>query len=82
MRFLDEEDREEKFEEVVFVVESDTIRQAQVVTGIQDDEYIVVQEGVEQGETVVIGPYSTISKTLKAGDLVRKKEEFGSKKDE
>ncbi|NNF35994.1 MAG: HlyD family efflux transporter periplasmic adaptor subunit [Saprospiraceae bacterium] len=82
VRDLDKEDREEKFEEVVFIVEADTVRQAKVVTGIQDDEYIVVKEGVEIGETVVTGPYSTISKTLKEGDQVRKKEEFGAKKDE
>jgi HlyD family secretion protein len=82
VRDLDKEDREEKFEEVVFIVEADTVRQAKVVTGIQDDEYIVVKEGVELGETVVTGPYSTISKTLKEGDQVRKKEEFGAKKEE
>ena len=82
VRDLDEEDREEKFEEVVYVVDADTVRQVQVVTGIQDDEYIVVKEGVNIGETVVTGPYSTISKTLKEGDLVRKIEEFGAKKEE
>ena len=80
VRDLDKEDREENFEEVVFIVESDTLRQAKVVTGIQDDEYIVVLEGVNLGENVVTGPYSTISKTLKQGDLVRKKDEFGEKK--
>ena len=81
VRDLDEEDREEKFEEVVFVIEADTVTQYQVTTGIQDDEFIVVKSGLQDSMTIVTGPYSIISKTLKQGDLVRKKEEIGTKKE-
>ena len=53
--------------EVIFVVESDTIRLVPVKTGIQDDTYIQVLSGVEEGAKVVTGPYSAISRKLKGG---------------
>ena len=53
-----------------------------VTTGIQDDEYITVLNGLQDSLTVVTGPYSVISKELKEGDVVRKKEEVGAKKED
>jgi HlyD family secretion protein len=59
--------------EVVFVCGTNnklTIRQ--VKTGIQDDKFIFIKEGITAGEEVVSGPYSAVSRTLKNGDLVKK----------
>ena len=65
----------DELEEVVFVMEADTVRMVNVTTGIQDDEYILVTSGLEKGEVVVTGPYSAISKKLDQGDAVIVKEE-------
>ena len=81
-RDLDEEDNEEDFEEIVFVYEADTVRLAKVVTGIQDDEFIIIVEGLEEDDVVVSGPYAAISKTLEAGSAVREKEDKKDKEKE
>lgn len=78
VREVEEEDNkssDEEFEEIVFVVEADTVRMAKVSTGIQDDEYIIVTSGLQENETVVTGPYSAVSKKLEEGDNVRIKED-------
>lgn len=66
---------DDELEEVVFIMEADTVRMVNVTTGIQDDEYILITSGIEKGEVVVTGPYSAISKKLDEGDVVRIKEE-------
>ena len=70
---------DDELEEVVFVMEADTVRMVKVVTDIQDDEYILVKSGLENGETIVTGPYSAISKKLEEGDVVRVKEDKDDK---
>lgn len=60
--------------EVVFVMEADTVRLVPVKTGIQDDTYIEVLEGLKGDEKVVSGPYSAISRQLKNGSKVVLKE--------
>jgi HlyD family secretion protein len=82
----DEEDEQKKasddedIKEVVFVFEADTARMAEVVTGIQDNEYIEILNGLKENEEVVSGPYSAISRTIDAGDRLRKKKEEEEKK--
>ena len=39
-------------------------------TAIQDLNYIQIVDGLKEGDEVVTGPYSTVSKTLKDGDKV------------
>ncbi len=56
---------DKKLLEVVFVVEADTARMAEVTTGIQDNEFIQILSGLNTGEVVVTGPYSTVSRKLK-----------------
>jgi HlyD family secretion protein len=58
--------------EVVFVCVNDVLTIKQVKTGIQDDKFIQVLSGINEGDEVVTGPYSAISKSLKAGDKVKK----------
>ncbi len=65
-----EADEEEEIEEVVFVVENDTLSRVKVTTGIQDDEYIEIVSGLNVDQEVVTGPYSAISKKLKLGERV------------
>ncbi len=71
--------------EVLFVNIDNKASIRKVKTGIQDDKVIQILEGVKEGEEIISGPYSTISKSLKHGDLVKKvtKEElFDVKKKE
>lgn len=56
--------------ECVFVVEKGRARLRKISTGIQDDTFIHVLEGVKKGDTLVVGPYQTVTKDLKSGDLV------------
>ena len=62
---------EEELSEVVFILQKDNkVKMVKVKTDIQDLNYIEV-EGVKVGDVVVTGPYSTVSKSLKEGDLVK-----------
>jgi HlyD family secretion protein len=51
--------------EYVFVYQAGKVKQVEVTTGIQDDSYIQVLSGLKEGEEVVSGPYTEISKNLK-----------------
>ncbi len=56
--------------ENVFVVTGDTLQVRKITTGIQDLNNIEVLTGLKEGEMVVTGPFSGISKTLKSGTKV------------
>lgn len=66
---------EENIQEVVFVMEADTARIIPVKTGIQDDKYIQIRDGVTEGMEIISGPYSAVSQKLEQGEKVRKEEE-------
>ena len=68
---VDDDANRRDFLEVVFVVAGDTVQQREVMTGIQDDEFIEVTKGLDEGEEVVKGPYSAVSRKLKNGDKVQ-----------
>lgn len=72
---------DDDYEEVVFIVQADTLIKQKVTTGIQDDEYIHIKSGLKKDVAIVTGPYAEVSKNLKQGDKVRKKEETKDKKD-
>lgn len=58
-------------EEVVFVLQKDNkVKKVKVKTGIQDLTNIEIVEGLKEGDEVVTGPYTIVSKTLKDGTLV------------
>lgn len=62
---------DDDIQEVVFVLQKDnTVKKVKVKTGIQDLNYIEILSGLNQGEEVITGPYSIVSKTLKDGNLV------------
>lgn len=56
--------------EIVYVVVGDTVAEREVKTGIQDINHIEIVSGLQEGETVVSGPYSAISRKLKSGARV------------
>ncbi|HRP57307.1 efflux RND transporter periplasmic adaptor subunit [Agriterribacter sp.] len=52
--------------EVVFVLQKDnTVKLVTVKTGIQDINNIEITEGLNEGDEVITGPYTIVSKTLK-----------------
>lgn len=62
---------DDDIEEVVFVLQKDNkVKKVKVKTGIQDLNYIEITEGLSDGDQVITGPYSIVSKTLKEGNLV------------
>ncbi|WP_424493119.1 efflux RND transporter periplasmic adaptor subunit [Salinimicrobium sp. GXAS 041] len=56
--------------EAVFVKQGEEAELIYVETGIQDDQNIEITSGLEEGEMVITGPYSTVTKTLKSGDKI------------
>src|SRR6185437_6815132 len=59
-------------DEVVFLVEpGDTVRKVKVHTDIQDINYIEITDGIKEGDKVITGPYSVVSKTLKSGQRIK-----------
>jgi HlyD family secretion protein len=57
---------------VVFLLQTDgTAKKAKVKTDIQDINYIEIVDGVKEGDQVITGPYSIVSKTLKSGTKVK-----------
>ncbi len=68
---LEAKKRTETLAKVVFVVdEQSRARIRRVRTGISSDTDIEIVEGLNEGERVVEGPYRTLAKELKDGDLV------------
>ena len=82
MRKSSKEDEEEEFDEVVFAYLADTAAMIKVKTGIQDDEFIHIMEGLNGDEEIVIGPYSALSKELEGGKRLEKKEEKEDSEDD
>ena len=76
----EESDRADEME-VVFLEKNGVARIQIVETGIQDDKNIHITSGLEDGQTIIIGPYSAVSKTLNSGDAVTAKSAEGSKKE-
>ena len=70
----DGEEEEEGFKKeelvVAFVASADTAIMKIVETGIQDDKYIEIISGIEEGEDVIVAPYSAISKKLEHKSLL------------
>ncbi|MBZ0180765.1 MAG: efflux RND transporter periplasmic adaptor subunit [Melioribacteraceae bacterium] len=67
-----------KSDEVVFVVDNNSVKQVKVTTGISDDNYVEIMEGLSGGEKVVSGPYRAISKDLEEGKKISVRKGSGS----
>ena len=74
----DEDDIVKKLDkklECVFVKVGDKAKIRVIKTGIQDDSNIEIKEGLQKGDVVIIGPYTTVTKELSSGDAVYVKSE-------
>lgn len=86
---IDEEKNPEKekkaasdpIREIVFVVTGDTVAVREVKSGIQDDTYIEIKSGLEEGEQIVSGPYSAVSRKLESGKAVTEQKSKSTSKD-
>lgn len=56
--------------ECVFVKNGNEAKLRVIETGIQDDSNIEVLSGLKDQDTVIIGPYAMVSKSLKSGDKI------------
>ena len=63
----------DKKQEVVFVLKNGKAELRAVNTGIQDNVNIEILSGISKDETIITGPYQTITKILKNGDKVNVK---------
>jgi HlyD family secretion protein len=64
--------KSDDLEEVVYVLQKDSkVKKVVVKTDIQDINHIEITNGLKEGDEVVTGPYSTVSKTLKDGTKVK-----------
>lgn len=73
---------DKKINEIVYMLDGDKVKEVIIVTGLQDDNFIEVKSGLTDGQTIVSGPYNTITNILKNGDVVKveEKENEGDKK--
>lgn len=70
----------ETFSKVVFVVDADKkVHARRVKTGISSDTDIEIVEGLNEGDEIIEGPYRTLAKDLKEGDLVEEQQGHGGK---
>lgn len=65
--------------EVVFLEENNLAKMVQVKTGISDDTYMEIKEGLEEGQMVISGPYKAISKELSDSTKVKISNKRGKK---
>ncbi|UAJ14052.1 efflux RND transporter periplasmic adaptor subunit [Aquirufa lenticrescens] len=77
---LEAKKRKENTKEVVFVMENGKAKMIQVKTGISDFENIEIVSGLKDGQEIIAGPYATVAKKLKEGDLVKKKDPKAAEK--
>jgi HlyD family secretion protein len=65
---------DKKIKQYVYLFDSktSTVKKAEVTTGIQDDQFIIVKTGLKPGQEIVSGPYSAIQNKLKDGMKVEK----------
>lgn len=64
----------EVVQEYVFLYDNGVAKMVKVKTGIQDNTYIQIIDGLKEGQEVITAPYRAVSKKLKEGDKVKKVE--------
>lgn len=63
---------DKQIKQYVYTYANGTVKQVEVTTGIQNDQFIQVKSGLKAGTEVVSGPYSAIQNKLKDGMKVEK----------
>lgn len=59
-------------QEYVFLYDNGIAKMLKVKTGIQDNSYIQIIDGLKEGQEIITAPYRAVSKKLKDGDKVKK----------
>jgi len=73
---VDDKEKKEKKDnqatvtEFVFVIENGVAKRRTVKTGVQDNEFIQILEGLKKDEVVIVAPYSAIAKKLQGEEKV------------
>lgn len=67
--------------ECVFVENNGVAKLRVVETGIQDDTNIEIRSGLKEGDKVITGPYTLVTKTLKPGDKISSEDEEDENED-
>ena len=65
-----QKEERDKIAKVVFVKKSNKAQMVKVATGISDDTYTEIKNGIQPGDEVISGSYSAISRKLKDGAKV------------
>jgi HlyD family secretion protein len=61
----------EEVKEYIFLNKEGKAFMQEVRTGVQDNTYIEIKSGLEEGQEVITGPYRAISKRLKNDDIIK-----------
>jgi HlyD family secretion protein len=69
-KLVERADRE-KLNRVVFLKTGETVKMVTVETGIADTSHMEIKSGVKEGDEVVSGSFSAITRTLKDGMKIR-----------
>lgn len=64
--------KNEEIQEIVFIYDKGKAKKVNVKTGIQDNTYITITEGLKENDEIIVAPYRAVSKKLKDGDEVKK----------
>jgi len=75
--------KDNEVKEIVYLIQNGIAKEKPVKTGISDDNYIEIKEGLNGNESVVSGNYKAISRDLYDGAVVKiddKKKSFTDKK--
>jgi HlyD family secretion protein len=70
-----------KIQEIVFLLDGERVKKANVKTGISDDTHIEIVEGLKEGQEVISGGYKAISRELDDGKKVRREDPNAKKKE-
>ncbi|MDP4218910.1 MAG: efflux RND transporter periplasmic adaptor subunit, partial [Bacteroidota bacterium] len=65
------ETEEDRSPTIVFVIDKDRVKSVQVKTGISNNSYVEITEGLKGDEEVVKGNYSAVSKELEDKKLIK-----------
>lgn len=64
--------KKDEVREYVFIYQNGKAKMQRVKSGIQDNTYIEITEGLNADDEVIIAPYNAVTKKLKNGDAVKK----------
>jgi HlyD family secretion protein len=70
----EEKEIDTRITEYVFVYDEGIARMVEVKSGIQDNAYIQILSGLDEGAEVISAPYRAVSRTLRNNDQVKKVE--------